>query len=218
MKQLPLTNDLYDYLLSISLREDPVLTALREKTASMPLARMQVAPDEAQFMQFLLKLMHAKLVLEVGTFTGYSALAMALALPDEGKVITCDINREWTDIAKPYWQEAGQDHKIDLRLAPALETLHVLLNDGMQENFDFIFIDADKTNELRYYELALKLITRNGLIMIDNTLWGGRVIDESEQGAQTRQIRRLNAFIAQDQRVDVSVLAVSDGLTLVKRS
>ena len=217
MKQLPLTPALYGYMLDISLREHPVLQALRAETAKLPLAIMQVAPEQAQFMQFLLKMQNAKKVLELGTFTGYSALAMAIVLPDDGHLITCDINTPWVTIAKPFWASAGQDKKIDLRVAPALETLHTLLNtEQAAQSFDFIFIDADKTNYLHYYEYALKLIKPNGVIAIDNIFWDGLVIDASNTDAQTREIRKLNAIIKKDQRVDVSLLAIADGLFLIK--
>ncbi|KTC68066.1 SAM-dependent O-methyltransferase [Legionella birminghamensis] len=216
MKQLNLTPELYDYMLSVSLREHPALKALRDETSTMMLAAMQVAPEQAQFMQFLLKMLGATKVLEVGTFTGYSALAMALALPEYGKVITCDISREWTDKAHPFWEASGQADKIDLRLGPAVNTLQALLDDGYQREFDFIFIDADKTNYVNYYEMALKLVKTNGIIAIDNVFWDGKVIDSSETGGQTREIRRLNELLRQDERVDTSLLAIADGLFLVK--
>lgn len=216
MKQLAITPALYDYMLNTSLREHPLLAKLRQETAKLPLSIMQVAPEQAQFMQFLLKLIHARKVLEVGTFTGYSALAMALALPADGELITCDINKEWTDKAQPFWQAAKQENKIDLRLGPALDTLNDLLQQGMQQQFDFIFIDADKTNYVNYYELALKLLNPKGLIAIDNILWDGKVIDEQQNDGQTREIRKLNALLKQDERVDVSLLAIADGLFLVK--
>lgn len=216
MKQLTLTPDLYQYLLDISLREDPVLRSLREETAKMPLAGMQVAPEQAQFMQWLLRLIDASLVLELGTFTGYSALAMAMALPDDAQLITCDINTEWTNKALPYWQQAKQDKKIQLRIAPALTSMHDLLKEGYSQRFDFIFIDADKTNYLNYYELALQLLNPRGIIAIDNIFWGGNVIDEQDSSGQTREIRRLNEFIKQDERVDISLLAIADGLFLIR--
>lgn len=216
MKHLSLTPALYDYMLDISLREDSILNALREETAKMRLAIMQVAPEQAQFMQFLIRLIGAKKVLELGTFTGYSALAMALALPDDGELITCDINTEWTAVAQPFWRQAKQDKKIKLRLAPALDSLHHLLEEGYKHQFDFIFIDADKTNYMNYYELALQLISPRGLIAIDNIFWGGKVIDTQVTGGQTREIRRLNAFLKEDERVDISLLAIADGLFLVK--
>lgn len=216
MKHLNLTPALYEYMLDISLRELPVLQALREENAKLPLGGMQVAPEQAQFMQLLLRLMNARKVLELGTFTGYSALAMALALPEDGQIITCDINAEWTARALPFWQQAQQEKKIELRLGPALESLEQLLQQGHAHSFDFIFIDADKTNYLNYYELSLQLVKTNGLIAIDNIFWSGKVIDETETGAQTREIRRLSAFLKQDKRVDLSLLAIADGLFLIK--
>ncbi len=216
MKSITMTPALYDYMLDISLREHPVLQKLREETSTMQLALMQVAPEQAQFMQLLIRILRAKNVLELGTFTGYSALAMALALPDDGRLITCDINTEWTDKAHPYWREAGQDKKIELRLGRANDTLDNLLLDGHAHSFDFIFIDADKTGYLNYYEKALELVSPRGLIAIDNVFWDGEVINTENTGAQTREIRKLNALIKQDERVDTSLLAIADGLFLVR--
>ncbi|AWN73338.1 TPA: class I SAM-dependent methyltransferase [Legionella anisa] len=218
MKHLSLTPNLYEYMIDKSLREHPSLTGLRKVTSTMELANMQVAPEQAQFMQLLLRLIHAKNVLELGTFTGYSALAMSLMLPDDGRLITCDINAEWTSKAHPFWKEAKQDHKIELRLGRALDTLHALISEGWEQKFDFIFIDADKTNYVNYYELALKLIQPQGLIAIDNIFWDGKVIDENETGGQTREIKKLNELIKNDQRVFISLLPIADGLFLVQPS
>ena len=217
IKHLNLTPELYKYVLDTSLREHSVLKRLREETSEMELAHMQVAPEQAQFMQFLLRLINAKKVLELGTFTGYSALAMALALPDEGQLITCDINKNWTEKAPFFWREAQQDHKIQLRLGPALETLQTLLKTDGEHQFDFIFIDADKTNYLNYYKLALKLLKPRGLIAIDNIFWNGKVIDSLETGAQTREIRKLNEFIKNDKSVFISLLPITDGLFLIQK-
>jgi len=203
-------------MLDTSLNEHPTLKALRDNTSKMALAHMQVSPEQAQFMQLLLRLINAKHVLELGTFTGYSALAMALALPEDGRVITCDINTEWTTDAPFFWQQAQQEKKIDLRLAPALKTLQTLLDEGLAHTFDFIFIDADKTNYVNYYELALQLLKPTGLIAIDNVLWQGKVIDQQETGGQTREIRKLNARIKQDDRVYASMLPIGDGLFLIQ--
>ncbi len=216
MKHLNLTPALYDYMLDVSLREHPVLQALREDTSSMPLAMMQVSPEQAQFMQLLIRLINAKNVLELGTFTGYSALAMALALPEDGHLITCDINKEWTRNAPSFWRKANQEKKIELRIAPALETLQQLLNDGRAHTFDFIFIDADKTNYVNYYDLAMQLISPKGLIAIDNVFWEGGVINPQDEGAQTREIRKLNELLKHDSRVHTSLLPIADGLFLVQ--
>lgn len=217
MKHTPISPELYTYMLDKSLREHAVLAALREATSTMKLANMQVAIEEAQFLQFLLRLTQASYVLELGTFTGYSALAMALALPDEGKIITCDINEEWTAIARHFWQEARQAEKIELRIGQALDSMYALINAGEAARFDFIFIDADKTNYPNYYELALKLIKPNGIIAIDNVFWDAKVIDPKQTGAQTRAIRKLNDIIKNDNRVFTSLLPVADGLFLVRK-
>jgi len=216
MKHLSLTPELYDYMLNVSLHEHPELKALRKETEKLPLAVMQAAPEQAQFMQLLLKILDAEQVLEVGTFTGYSTLSMALALPQTGKIVTCDINDEWTSIGKPFWQEAHQDHKIELRMGEAVNTLNQMLDEGYRHSFDFIFIDADKSNYVHYYELALQLIKPKGLIAIDNVLWGGKVIDLNETGSQTKAIRKLNELIKNDDRVSVSLLPIADGVFLVK--
>ncbi len=216
MKQLTLTPALYSYSLDVSLHENPILSELRAETAKLPLAVMQVAPEQAQFMQFLLRLLNAEKVLEIGTFTGYSSLAMALALPEHGRLITCDKNTEWTAIAQKYWAKAKLEKKIELKLAPALHSLQTLLTDGHANSFDFIFIDADKTNYVNYYELALQLVSSKGIIAIDNVLWGGKVINKAEVGGQTREIRHLNELLKSDARVHTSLLAIADGLFLVK--
>jgi len=212
-----LDEKLYSYLLSISLREHPVLSALREETQKLSNAQMQISPEQGQFMAFLLELMNAKKILELGTFTGYSALVMALALPEDGKLITCDIDPKATDVAKRYWQKAGVDNKIDLRLAPCLETFEKLLSQGEAQSFDFIFIDADKNNYLNYYEQGLKLLRKGGVIAIDNVLWSGRVADADDQDERTKSIRKLNQYVFEDERVTVSVVPMADGLSLVRK-
>jgi len=215
MKHLQITNTLYQYMLNISLREHHALCALREETAQLPLSVMQTAPEQAQFLQFMIRVLGAKKVLELGTFTGYSALAMALSLPEDGQLITCDVNTQWTNMAHPYWEQAHVSQKIDLRIAPALDTLRALLNNGEQHSFDFIFIDADKTNYVEYYELSLQLVKPTGLIVIDNIFWEGDVINPLDTSAQTREIRKLNERIKADPRVFVSLLPIADGLFLI---
>lgn len=213
-KTITLTESLHHYLLSISLREPPILTRLREETAQHPLANIQIAPEQGQFMALLVRLMGVKKYLELGVFTGYSALSVALALPPDGKLIACDVNEEWTSIARRYWQEAGVAHKIALRIAPALETLDKLLANGEAGSFDFVFIDADKENYANYYERSLELVRHGGLIVIDNVLWSGRVADPNEQDMDTVAIRRFNTKLHFDERIALSMLPLADGLTL----
>jgi len=214
-KTLSLNAALYDYLLAVSLREPDVLERLRAETARDPMARMQSAPEQGQFMALLVQLSGASKCLEIGVFTGYSALWVALALPDDGRVVACDTSEKWTAIARRYWEEAGVAGRIRLHLAPAMETLDRLLDDGEAGSFDFAFIDADKGNYRNYYERSLQLLRPGGLIVIDNTLWSGDVADPSMQDVDTVAIRQLNEFIHQDTRVELSLLPVADGLTLV---
>ena len=212
-----LTGELAEYLRRISLREPDVMRRLRERTASVPEARMQITPEQGQFMQLLVQMLDARKTLEVGVFTGYSSLAVALALPPDGRVTACDVSEEWTSIGKPYWQEAGVAHKIDLHLAPAVETLDRLIADGQQGTYDFAFIDADKANYDRYYERALVLVRVGGLIGIDNVLWHSKVIDPSVNDADTIAIRDLNEKIHGDERVSLSLIPIGDGLTLARK-
>ncbi|MBF2070402.1 class I SAM-dependent methyltransferase [Fischerella thermalis] len=216
-KALGLDKTLYDYLLSVSLREPEILTQLRQETAQHSMATMQIAPDQGQFLALLVKLIAAKKTLDIGVFTGYSSLVVALALPADGKVIACDTDEEYTAIARRYWQKAGVADKINLHLAPALETLEKLIAVGEAETFDFAFIDADKSNYDNYYELALQLVRPGGLIVIDNVLWSGRVADPQVQDNRTNRIRAFNQKLYQDQRVTLSMLAIADGLTLAMK-
>lgn len=213
-KSIQLDDALYGYLLSVSLREPDVLRRLREETAAMPMSQMQIAPEQGQFMALLVQLMGARRVLEVGVYTGYSALAVARALPPDGLLLACDINREWTDVARRYWQAADVTDKIELRLAPALETLDDLLGEGGAGRFDFAFIDADKENYTHYFERCLALLRPGGLIAVDNTLWSGAVINPDRQDADTRAIRDFNESLRGDRRVAISLLPIADGLTL----
>ena len=217
-RTISLTDRLYDYILSVSLREPEVLARLRQETAQLPMAVMQIAPDQGQFMALLIKLMNAKRTLEVGVFTGYSSLWVALALPEDGQVIACDQSAEWTAIAQRYWQEAGVANKIDLRLAPALETLEALMQSGQAGTFDFAFIDADKRNYPHYYDYCLKLLRPGGLIAIDNVLRNGSVLDEGFlQDKATQAIDALNQQLVKDDRVDLSLVPIGDGLTLLRK-
>ena len=217
-RMLNFSEALADYLRTTGLREPPLLVSLREETSRLPAGMMQISPEQGALMANLVRISGARRTLEVGTFTGYSSLVVAMALPEDGEIIACDVSKDWTDIAKRYWREAGVDTKIKLHLAPALETLEGLVDQGMSSQFDFAFIDADKRNYDAYYEFALKLLRRGGIAAIDNVLWGGSVVDQSRTDEDTTAIRALNAKIAEDERVDVSMLPVGDGLTLaVKR-
>jgi caffeoyl-CoA O-methyltransferase len=216
-RTLQMTDGLYDYLLAHSSRESPLLARLREETARLPQARMQISPEQGQFLQLLIGLVGARHALEVGVFTGYSSLCVALALPGDGRLVACDVSEEWTGIARRYWREAGVAAKVDLRIAPALVTLESLVAAGEAGRFDFAFIDADKANYLAYYEHALALVRRGGLIAVDNTLWSGKVADPAVNDQDTVRIRELNDFIHRDERVAMSMLPIGDGLTLARK-
>jgi predicted O-methyltransferase YrrM len=197
------------YLQEHAVREPEVLQELRAATARVPHSGMQIGADQGQLMALLVKLMGAKRCLEIGTYTGYSALAVALALPPDGRIVCCDVSEEWTAVGKPFWKKAGVEKKIDLRIAPALETLKKL-----QGPFDFVFIDADKENYLAYYERCLELVRRGGLIAVDNVLWSGEVANPAAKDAMTLALRRFNDRVHQDERVDLAMLSVGDGVTL----
>lgn len=213
-RSLNLDDALYQYLLDVSLRETPLLKRLRDETQALPMARWQVAPEQGQFLALLVKLTGARHLLEVGTFTGYSALCMAAALPQDGSLICCDIPGDYNATARRYWQEAGLAERIDLRLAPALETLGQMRQDG---HFDLMFIDADKANYPVYLEHALRLLRVGGLAVFDNTLWSGRVLEQSPDSEDTRAIQALNRALKDDARVDLSLLPLGDGLTLCRK-
>ncbi|MGB6295125.1 MAG: class I SAM-dependent methyltransferase, partial [Rivularia sp. (in: cyanobacteria)] len=212
-----LENHIYQYLLSVSIREPEVLTKLRQETAKHPRNIMQISPEQGQFMALLVQLMGAKKTLEIGVFTGYSSLVVALALPPEGKMVACDVSEEYTSIARSYWEQAGVADKIDLRIAPAIATLDQLIAAGETDTFDFAFIDADKSSYDDYYERALKLIRPGGLIAIDNVLWYGKVADSQIQDNRTKKLRALNEKIHQDERVTISMVPIADGLTLARK-
>jgi predicted O-methyltransferase YrrM len=216
-KTICITEELYEYMLSVSLREPAVLRELRRETAMDEHANMQISPEQGQFMALLVRLLGARKTLDIGVYTGYSSLCIGLALPRNGRVIACDLNREWTDIAKRYWRKAGVADKIELHLAPAQQTLEDLLAEKTAAVFDFAFIDADKKNYDMYYEYCLELIRPGGLIAIDNVLWDGAVADESVDDVDTVAIRALNNKIHADPRVEISLVPIADGLTLARK-
>jgi caffeoyl-CoA O-methyltransferase len=213
-RTLTLDDDLYRYLVDVSVREPPIRRRLREETAKLETARMQIAPEQGQFMALLVSLMGARNTLEVGVFTGYSALCVAEALPDDGRVIACDISEEWTSVARRYWKEAGVEGKIELKLAPAADSLASLIEMGEGGQFDFAFIDADKENYATYFERCFELLRPGGLIAVDNTLWSGRVIDSADQSNDTKYIREFNEALRSDWRIALSLVPIGDGLTL----
>ena len=215
-RTLELNDTLYRYVLEHSLREHPAQTALRDATRGHERASMQISPEQGQFMAMLVKLIGARRTIEVGVFTGYSALSVALALPEDGRILACDISDEFTRVGKPFWQQAGVAHKIDLQLAPALQTLDACLAHGEAGKYDFAFIDADKASYDGYYERCLQLLRPGGLIAIDNTLWSGRVT-EAPDSEDTAALQALNIKLHQDQRIDLSLLPLSDGLTLCRK-
>jgi predicted O-methyltransferase YrrM len=211
---LVITPELADYIRRVTLREPAVLRRLREETAAHPHAQMQISPEQGQFMALLINLIGARRALEIGVFTGYSSLAVALALPEDGRLIACDVSEEWTAIARRYWSEAGMERKIDLRVRPALQTLDDLIALGQAGTFDFAFIDADKENYASYFERALVLLRPRGLIAVDNVLWSGRVLEESSEDADTRAIQAFNEKLKTDERIWLTMLPIRDGLTL----
>lgn len=213
-KTISVSNNLYAYLLENSLCEPEILRRLREENASHPKAEFQIAPEQGQFMRLLVQVLGVRRAIEVGVFTGYSALSVALAMPPGGRLVACDVSEEFTNVAKRYWEEAGVAQKIDLRLGPALETLDSLIRAGQAGSYDFVFIDADKVNYVAYYERALSLVRSGGLVAIDNTLWYGYVADDAKNDSDTISIRALNRRILEDNRVLASLLPLADGLTL----
>jgi predicted O-methyltransferase YrrM len=215
-RTIQLDDRTYEYLLAHSLREDPRLHALRAETASHPQVNMQIAPEQGQFMQMLVRLTGARRAIEVGVFTGYSSLAVALAMPDDGRLLALDVSEEYTAIARRHWQAAGVAGRIELVIAPALVTLDARLAGGEAGRYDFAFIDADKTSYVAYYERLLKLLRPGGLVVVDNTLWSGKVADPEARDAETRSLREFNDALHRDPRVDISLLPVGDGLTLAR--
>ena len=209
--------NLYQYVLSVSLKESDALRRLRKETEADPMAVLQISPEQGQLMAMLVKIIGASRIIEIGTFTGYSTISMAEAMPPNGQLITCDINEAWTSTARNHWQNAGFGDLVELRLAPALETLEAIIDEGHSGQFDMVFIDADKGNYSAYYERAVQLVRSGGMILLDNTLWKGKVADVREQDPDTTAIRAVNSLIFGDDRVDASVNPIGDGLTLVRK-
>ena len=216
-RAISMNETIYQYILDHSLRDDPVMKELREETAKLPMAVMQIGADQGQFMGLLAKLVGAKQCLEIGVFTGYSSLAVARALPKDGRIIACDVSEEWTSIARKYWKKAGVEDKIDLRIGPALATLDTLISLRQTEKFDMAFIDADKTNYLAYYERCIELVRKGGLIVVDNTLWSGDVANPDNQKPDTVALRAFNDALRDDDRIDLALLPVGDGVTLARK-
>jgi predicted O-methyltransferase YrrM len=216
-RTIGISDELAAYVVEVGTREPDVLARLREETAAIPQSRMQIAPEEGAFLAMLVELTGARRCIEIGTFTGYSSTVVALALPENGSIVCCDVSEEWTSLARKYWDEAGVASKIDLRIAPAAETLDRLIENGEQAAYDFAFVDADKTGYDGYYERLLQLVRPGGLIAFDNTLWGGAVLDVDPEDEDTRAIQALNAKLAGDQRITLCLLPVADGVTLARR-
>jgi predicted O-methyltransferase YrrM len=214
-KTVPMTDALYEYVLENWLREPELLARLRRETAAMPNANMQISPDQGQLMRLLARVLGVRRYLEVGVFTGYSSLSVALGMPDDGRIVACDVSEEFTSVARRYWNEAGVAGRIDLRLAPGVDTLDALLGEGAE--FDMAFIDADKPNYPHYYERCLQLVRPGGLILIDNVLWDGKVADSSVQDESTNAMREFNRKLAEDERVEIALIPIADGLTCVTR-
>jgi caffeoyl-CoA O-methyltransferase len=216
-KTMGISDDLAAYIVGVGTREPDVLARLREETAVIPQHNMQIAPEQGAFLALLVELIQARRCIEVGTFTGYSSTAVALALPEDGQIICCDVSEEWTSLARKYWAEAGVTGKVDLRIAPAAETLDQLLAGGQESTYDFAFVDADKAGYDAYYERLLRLVRPGGLIVFDNTLWGGDVLDTDPSDEDTRALQELNAKLAHDERITLCLLPVADGVTLARR-
>ena len=214
---IELNQSLRDYLINVSVKEPGVLKDLREETLQLDEFQMQISPEQGSFLSFLVKLINAKHTLDIGVFTGYSSLVVALQLPQNGYVTACDTNEEWTEIAQKYWKAAKVEDNIDLHIAPAVETLEKLISNGNEGLYDFSFIDADKINYQHYFEQSLVLVRKGGVIAIDNVLWGGRVLDNSDTEPATRAIREFNSKLYKDDRVVISMIPIGDGLTLAQK-
>lgn len=214
-RTLSIDDRTYDYLCNVAVNEPELLTRLREETAQLDYSVMQISPEQGQFMSLLIRLMGAKRAIEIGTFTGYSSICIASAMPQDGQLICCDTSPQWTAMAEKYWALAGLEDKITLYTQPAEKTLEMLLDEGAEKSFDFIFVDADKQNYIKYYEMALQLLRKGGMMAVDNTLWSGAVADPENNEPGTRAIRRFNDMVKNDERVTKSLVTIGDGLTLI---
>jgi len=223
LAQIQLNDELYDYMMAVSDREPPVLSRLREETQRLERGFWQIPANQGQFMALLVKLLAPRRILEIGTFTGYSSLAMALAMPEDAHIVACDISEEYTGIAQRYWKEAGVDGKIELRIGPAAETMDALIAEGQSGSYDLVFIDADKANYETYFEKGLQLARQGALVIADNTLFSGRVVGQNLEGladwqlAWTEDVKRFNAKLKDDDRIDLSLVPVGDGMTLCRK-
>ena len=214
-RTLSIDDRTYDYLCNVAVNEPELLTRLRDETAQLDYSVMQISPEQGQFMSLLIRLMGAKRAIEIGTFTGYSSICIASAMPQDGQLICCDTSPQWTAMAEKYWALAGLEDKITLYTQPAEKTLEMLLDEGAEKSFDFIFVDADKQNYIKYYEMALRLLRKGGMMAVDNTLWSGAVADPDNNEPGTRAIRRFNDMVKNDERVTKSLVTIGDGLTLI---
>ena len=216
-KTLNLNDQLYDYLLSNSLRETAIQKELRQETSTHQWSNMQISPEQGQLLALLVKILGATKIIELGVFTGYSSLTMAMALPQDGKIIACDVSEEYTNTAKCYWQKAGLEEKIELKLAPALETLQKLLEQGAEASVDFMFIDAVKEEYIEYYQYGYQLLRQGGMMAVDNVLWNGDVANPEINDVETKALREFNQLVLNDERVDLSLVPIGDGLTLIRK-
>jgi caffeoyl-CoA O-methyltransferase len=216
-RSIGLSDEVWQYLLRVTVHEPPVLGRLREETAKLSEAGMQISPEQGRFMAFLAELLGVRRYLEVGVFTGYSSLAMALALPEDGRIVACDVSDEWTRVARRYWAEAGVANKIELRLGPGVETLSKLIASGESGKFDFAFFDADKESSVAYYERGLELVRKGGVLAFDNALWDGRVAKKDDDASSTKALRELNARVCNDPRVTASLVPIGDGVLLARK-
>jgi O-methyltransferase len=216
VRTLFLDEPLYEYMLSVSLREPEALRELREASTQREQAHRQISPEQAQFMTLVAQLVGARNVIELGTFRGYSALALALSVPPDGRVITCDVNADWAEFAQRFWERAGVASRIDFRLGPAMETLDELLEEG-HDTFDLAFLDADKRNHAAYYERLLSLVRPGGVLLFDNVFWDGYVVDARQRDADTLAVRALNESLVADPRIHISTIPIGDGLTVARK-